>query len=268
MKRVSMHVLTKIGFIKFGCNYMDMRMLIDEKGIKIFVQKNSNQDEIHSHLGVIKRKDVFKAKSGSYIKSHKGSKFLVVDPTIVDYFDNMKRGPAIVLLKDAGIISAHTGISPGSVVIEAGSGSGALTCYLANLVRPLGHVYSYEKEKKFMDIAKENVETFELGDYVTFKNKDAKNISEKEVDAVILDLAEPWHIVKKAEKALKVGGFFVSYLPTVNQLMMLNDALEQTKLRITKVVDVNMQEWKLGKATRPLSMQLAHTAFILFARKL
>ncbi|MDD5181591.1 MAG: tRNA (adenine-N1)-methyltransferase [Candidatus Nanoarchaeia archaeon] len=245
-----------------------MRMLIDEKGKKIFVQKNAKQDEIHSHLGMMSRKDVFKAKSGSYIKSHKNHKFLVVDPTIVDYFENLRRGPAIVLLKDAGIISAHTGISPGSFVVEAGSGSGALTCYLANLVRPLGHIVSYEREKKFMEIAKENVETFELGEYVTFKNKDAKTISEKEVDAVILDLAEPWHIVKKAEKALKTGGFFVSYLPTVNQLMVLNDALAKTKLKITKVVDVNMQEWKLGDATRPQSMQLAHTAFILFARKL
>jgi len=245
-----------------------MRMLIDENGKKLFVQKNAEHDEIHSHLGMISRKDVFKAKSGSIIKSHKKHKFLVVDPTIVDYFENLRRGPAIVLLKDAGIISAHTGIAPGSIVVEAGSGSGALTCYLANLVRSTGHIYSYEREKKFMDIAKENVETFELGEYVTFKNKDAKNISEKEVDAVILDLAEPWHIVKKAEKALKVGGFFVSYLPTVNQLMVLNDALAKTKLRITKVVDVNMQEWKLGAATRPQSMQLAHTAFILFARKL
>lgn len=245
-----------------------MRMLIDEEGKKIFVRKGAKADKIHTRFGLLDRDSIFKAKSGSVVKSHKKKKFLVVDPTIVDYFENMKRGPAVVLLKDAGIISAFTGIGPGSFVVEAGSGSGALTSYLANIVRPMGHIYSYEKRKEFLDIAKENVETFELDEYVTFKNKDVISMTEKQVDAVVLDLPEPWHIVTKAEKALKTGGFFVSYVPTVNQIIELNAALEKSKLRMVKIVDVQVQEWKAGAATRPLNMQLNHTAFLIFARKL
>jgi tRNA (adenine57-N1/adenine58-N1)-methyltransferase len=244
-----------------------MRIIVDEQGHKYWVAEDSNK-EIHTQFGVIQKEDVLAAKPGSAIKTHKGVKFTVLEPTFVDYFEDLKRGPAIVLLKDAGIISAYTGIGPGSKVVEAGSGTGALTCYLANLVRP-AKLYSYERRIEFMELAKENVADFGLSEFVVFKNKDiSKGIAEKDVDVIVLDLPEPWTVVKHAEKALKAGGFLVSYIPTINQVQRLHEELAKSKLKVIKTSSVEEKEWKVGAATRPLSMQLCHTAFLVFSRKI
>jgi tRNA (adenine57-N1/adenine58-N1)-methyltransferase len=244
-----------------------MRVIVDEQGRKYWVTETSNS-EIHTQYGVIKKADVLKTKLGSKVKSHKGVPFTVLEPSFIDFFNSLKRGPAIVLLKDAGIISAYTGIGPESKVVEAGSGTGALTCYLANLIRP-GKLYSYERRKEFMELAKENATDFELDKFVVFKNKDiSEGIAEKDVDVVVLDLAEPWFVVKHAEKALKPGGFLVSYLPTINQVQKLYEEMSKSKLKPMKTVRIVEEEWKVGEATRPLSMQLYHTAFLVFARKM
>jgi len=244
-----------------------MRVIVDEQGHKYWVAEDSNK-EIHTQFGVIQKEDVLAAKSGSTIKTHKGVKFTVLEPTFVDYFSDLRRGPAIVLLKDAGIISAYTGIGPGSKVVEAGSGTGALTCYLANLVRP-AKLVSYERRIEFMELAKENVADFGLSEFVVFKNKDiSKGIAEKDVDVIVLDLPEPWTVVKHAEKALKAGGFLVSYIPTINQVQRLHEELAKSKLKAIKTSSIEEKEWKVGEATRPLSMQLCHTAFLVFSRKI
>ena len=172
--------------------------------------------ELHTHQGVVKKQ---KLLHGKVVKTNIGKKFLVIEPSFVDLFERIKRGPQIITLKDAGIISAYTGVSSGWKIAEAGSGSGALTCYLANLVKPKGKVYSYEKRKDFLKIAKENVEKFGLSKFVVFKNKDISNISEKNLDMVVLDLPNPWEYIKQIEKALKIGGFLVIYVLILNQII-------------------------------------------------
>ncbi|MCD6547108.1 MAG: tRNA (adenine-N1)-methyltransferase [Nanoarchaeota archaeon] len=239
-----------------------MKLLIDEEGRKILVKENK---EIHTHQGVVKKQ---KLLHGKVVKTNIGKKFLVIEPSFVDLFERIKRGPQIITLKDAGIISAYTGVSSGWKIAEAGSGSGALTCYLANLVKPKGKVYSYEKRKDFLKIAKENVEKFGLSKFVVFKNKDISNISEKNLDMVVLDLPNPWEYIKQIEKALKIGGFLVIYVPTINQIIKAVDALENSSFKVFKVCEVIERDWKVGKATRPLNVILGHTAFLLFSRKL
>jgi len=246
-----------------------MKILIDKNNRKLFIYPDRVKDVIHTHLGIIKKEQLLKAKNGSIIKTHLKHEFKVLEPGFTDLFENIKRIPQIIILKDAGTISAYTGIASGSKVVEAGSGSGGLTTYLANLVKPDGKIYSYEKRKDFAALAKENVDNFGLNKYVEIKNKDiSKGISEKEVDVVVLDLPEPWRVIKHAEKALKPGGYFVSYVPTVNQLMNIYKALSKSKLTVIKTIETIEREWKIGDATRPLSQKIGHTAFITFARKI
>ncbi len=239
-----------------------MKMLIDEQGRKLFVEQGK---DIHTHKGVIKKQ---KLKDGKIVKTNTGKRFLVLEPNFVDLFEKIRRGPQIITLKDAGIISAHTGICSGWKIAEAGSGSGALTCYLANLVKPNGKIYSYEKRKDFLKIAKNNVEKFGLSKFVKFKNKSISEISEKNLDLVVLDLPNPWNFFKKIEKAVKKGGFLVVYVPTINQIINSCKSLENTLFKVFKVCEVIEREWKVGTATRPQNNQLGHTGFLIFSRKL
>lgn len=243
-----------------------MKVLIDRDGKKLFFDESAEFSEFHTHFGIIKKEKIVNAKNGEVLETHKGEKFVVLEPNFIDFFENIERGPAIILPKDAGVISANTGIASGSKVVEAGSGSGALTCYLANLVKPRGKVYSYEKRKEFLEIAKRNVNKMGLSKFVKFKNKSTHDtIEEKEIDVVILDMPDPWSSIKNAEAALKPGGFLVCYLPHIEQVKELLDATEKTSLRLQKVSDI--VEYEANQKLN-FSAKINHTAYLVLLRKL
>jgi len=182
----------------------------------------------------------------------------------VDMLDKFKRGPQVMHPKDIGVIIAYTGLSPGWVVVEGGSGSGFLTAYIANIVKP-GKVYSYETNKKFLEIARENVKKAGL-DNVIFKNRSVFEF-EEEVDLVIFDVPNPWEGVDRVRENLKEGGFFVSYLPTANQVVRWIKATKKGFFS-HRILTVNEVEWRVKEdAFRPKSKTLAHTAFICIARR-
>jgi tRNA (adenine57-N1/adenine58-N1)-methyltransferase len=186
-----------------------------------------------------------------------------------DLFKKLTRGPQIITLKDAAIISAFTGVSPGDLVVDAGAGSGFLAIYLGNLVRPKGRVVSYEKRADFAKLARRNVEKAGIEKYVEIKEKDIfKGIDEKDVDVVTLDMPEPWHAVKHAKKALKEGGYAVSYVPSVEQVR--NFVLECGKagLKHEKTVECSLREMLVKeRGTRPQTKGLMHTGYLSFVRK-
>jgi tRNA (adenine57-N1/adenine58-N1)-methyltransferase len=186
-----------------------------------------------------------------------------------DVFNKLQRGPQIITLKDAGIISAFTGISSGDLVVDAGSGSGFLAIYMGNLVRPEGKVISYERRRDFARLAKSNVLKAGLEKYVEIKNRDIyRGIAEKNVDVITLDLPEPWHAVRHAKKALKDGGFLVSYVPTVEQVRQFVERCWKTGLKHEKTVECTVREMVLHeRGTRPQIKGLMHTGYITFIRK-
>jgi len=241
-----------------------MKVLFDEDGKRIKI--DTSKDEVNTYLGVINTKDIKKAKQGDIITTSAGRKIIVLEASFIDKFENIKRGPQIITLKDAGIISAFTGISSGYKVLEAGSGSGALTLYLANLVKPNGKVYSYEKRKNFIKIAEENVKMFGLSKYVKFKNKSThEGIAEKNIDVIIFDMPDPWVSLKHAEKALKIGGFLVCYLPNLSQVKELLKNAKGTSLKLVKLSKVILKDANQKMKFRP---KIKRNSYLIFLRRL
>jgi tRNA (adenine57-N1/adenine58-N1)-methyltransferase len=186
-----------------------------------------------------------------------------------DVLKKLKRGPQIITLKDAGIISAFTGISSGDLVVDAGTGSGFLAIYMGNLVKPTGKVVSYERRPDFAGLAKRNVKKAGLEEYVEVKDGDIyEGISEKDVDVITLDVAEPWNAVAHAKKALKEDGFLVSYSPTIEQVRHFVDECKGSGLRHEKTIECTVREMVLHeRGTRPQIKGIMHTGYITFVRK-
>lgn len=186
-----------------------------------------------------------------------------------DILKKLARGPQIITLKDSAMISAFTGMSPGDIIVDAGSGSGFLAIYMGNLVRPNGHVISYERRADFAGLAKRNVKKAGFDKYVKIKEKDIyEGIDEKGVDVITLDLPEPWNAVAHSKRALKEGGFLVSYVPTVEQVRHFVLQCDKLGLKHVKTVECTVREMVLKeRGTRPQIKGIMHTGYITFVRK-
>jgi tRNA (adenine57-N1/adenine58-N1)-methyltransferase len=202
---------------------------------------------------------------GSRIKIGK-EQFTVVKPSIIDMLKKAKRGPQIIMPKDAGVIISTTGCSLDWKVVDAGTGSGFLSMFLANIGC---RVYSYEKKKEFYEIAKKNANNFGLKN-LFIKNADiTKGIKEKDVDLVTLDMQYPEKAVKHAFKALKTGGWLAVYSMHIEEVKKVYEELKKHNFVEIKILENIQREWQsLGKLTRPKNYMLAHTGFLTFARKM
>lgn len=241
-----------------------MSKLIATKDNWTFLVKDPDKD-VHTNFGLIKAEDIKKAKAGEIVKSNKGIEFTVFDADFIDFYHRIKRGPQIIPRKDIGLIIAEAGLNKNSVVIESGSGSGGLGCFLAKICKK---VYSYEIREDFYNIAKKNVEYLGIKN-LSLKNRDAKEgFSEKNADTVILDLPDPWELIEAAKKSLKPGGFLISYSPTIPQVMDFVNALDES-FAYLKTSEIIEREWEVKeRKVRPRSQAIGHSGFITFARKL
>jgi tRNA (adenine57-N1/adenine58-N1)-methyltransferase len=187
--------------------------------------------------------------------------------TIIDFLKKAKRGPQVILPKDAGLIVSVTGCCPGWKVVDAGTGSGFLALFLGNLGCK---VYTYEKEKRFYNIAKKNIKNSGLKN-IKIKNSDiTKGIKEKNVDMVTLDMKNPEKVIKHAYKNLKSGGWLVIYSMHIEQIQKVWKELKKYDFKETKILENLQREWQIeGRTfTRPKTLMLAHTGFLTFARKI
>ncbi|AJF61725.1 TPA: methyltransferase domain-containing protein [Candidatus Woesearchaeota archaeon] len=241
-----------------------MSKLIATKDNWTFLVKDPDKD-VHTNFGLIKAEDIKKAKAGEIVKSNKGIEFTVFDADFIDFYHRIKRGPQIIPRKDIGLIIAEAGLNKNSVVIESGSGSGGLGCFLAKICKK---VYSYEIREDFYNIAKKNVEYLGIKN-LSLKNRDAKEgFSEKNADTVILDLPDPWELIEAAKKSLKPGGFLISYSPTIPQVMDFVNTLDES-FAYLKTSEIIEREWEVKeRKVRPRSQAIGHSGFITFARKL
>jgi len=206
-----------------------------------------------------------KKKAGSAAKTEQGKDFTIIEADFLDQFKRLKKFAQTVTLKDIAHIVTETGINKDSVVVDAGAGSGALACYLGHISK---QVYTYEIRKESIDMSNHNISALGLKN-VTLREKDVtKGISEKNVDVVTLDLPEPWNAISSAHKALKIGGYIVSYSPTVPQVQKFVDSLGE-KFLIIKTIEVIERPWVVeGQRVRPSNIDIGHTAFLTFARKI
>jgi len=246
----------------------DYVVLYIEAGKKHLVKVTRGR-EFHTHRGYIKLSDLIGKKYGDYVISNVGSKFYLLKPTPEDYVMKVERVTQIIYPKDIGLIILRSGVGPGSIVVEAGTGSGALTGALAYYVRPHGRVYSYEIRKEFLERARRNLEKLGLINYVVLKHKDiTKGIDERYVDAVILDLATPWLVVGHAHEALKGGGAFVSFSPTIDQVIRTVEELRKYPFVDITVSEIFLRNYKVKRGeTRPETFMVGHTGYVVFARK-
>jgi tRNA (adenine57-N1/adenine58-N1)-methyltransferase len=233
-----------------------------------YLIKVREDGELHTHKGIIKHSDLIGIPYGSFISSSMGYKFYIAKPTIRDYIEKFTRRTQIIYPKDAAYILVLGNIGPGSRVVEAGTGSGALTCMLANAVRPDGHVYSYEIREEFLKEAEKNIEKVGLKNWITLKLKDiTKGIDEKDVDAIVLDMPDPWLVIDEAKKALKGSAPLISFLPTVNQLIKFLPHLKEKGFFDIHAIELIEREYQAEPdKLRPRNVIIGHTGYIIYAR--
>ncbi|MBN2142293.1 methyltransferase domain-containing protein [Candidatus Woesearchaeota archaeon] len=226
--------------------------------------------DFHSHFGVIRKEELSK-KPGSVLKCG-SEEFVLLGADFIDDYKRIKRSAQIIGLKDIGPIITQTGLNRNSVVLEAGVGSGALTCYLASVVKK---VVSFDVDSRSLETARENVKRFGYRNVSISEGSiyDPKTVKQKGFDVLMLDVPEPWKAIETASKALKTGGFIVVYVPNVSQVQEFVKALGIGKFEglflVEKTIEVVEREWAVDEnRTRPVTKDHAHTGFLTFVRKL
>ena len=238
---------------------------------KKWLLRVSKKQQFHTHIGIIDHKKVIGKQYGNAIKTNKGKIIYLLEPTIYDFVMKSQRSTQIVYPKDLGYIAARIGLQSGQQIIEIGTGSGSLTTFLASIVKPKGHVYTYDVDENFMAIARKNIEKAGLSKHVTMEKFDIKNtrkVPRTNADVVVVDLGDPWLVVPQARKMLKGSGAVVSICPTMNQLEKLVTALRQNDffdIECTEQI-VRTIEAREGK-TRHSFRGIGHTTYVAFARK-
>ncbi|MEM3402537.1 MAG: tRNA (adenine-N1)-methyltransferase [Candidatus Hadarchaeales archaeon] len=242
-------------------------VLLDEKGKKYLVRVEKKI--LHTNLGKVNIGELVGGEAGTLLLSHLGKKFIALKPSIVDYLQKLRRVPQIMLPKDAAQIVAHTSVGPGSLVVDAGGGSGALAIFLGHIVRPNGRVISYEVREDFAKIIEENVKQAGLSDVVTVKVKNVYDgIDETNVDLVTADVPSPELVIPHAEKALKVGGYMAIFCPCVEHLQRIYPTLHAGRFAEIKTIECLVREIEVKeKGTRPSTRMIAHTGYLTFARR-
>ena len=223
---------------------------------------------LQTHRGVIRHDDIIGQQWGSRLESHQGNPFYLLQPGIADLIKNIKRTTQILYPKEIGQIIINMGIGPGMRVLECGTGSGGLTTAFAYMVGESGHVYSYERKQDVQALAIKNLEKVGLRDRVTFKVGDASDgFPEENVDALFLDLPNPYDYLAQSRKSLKPGGYLGMLVPTVNQVQLCLRALMHHNFAFVEVVEVLVRYYKTDwEHLRPVDRMIAHTGFLLFGR--
>lgn len=239
--------------------------LVLEEGVKF-----------HSHRGIIEHSQIVGMDEGSVITSTLGSDFLLFRHLMVDHVLSMPRGAAVIYPKDSAQILVEGDIFMGARVLEAGAGSGALSMTLLRAVGSEGHVFSYEVREDHLEFAENNVEEYfgtkpewwspRLGDLADVKKEDLGG----PVDRIILDMLEPWEHLETVRDLLIPGGVFMTYVATVPQLMKVMEGIRELKcFTEPRAWESLVREWKVeGLATRPEHRMNAHTAFLIWTRRL
>ena len=247
----------------------DRVLLIDTKDRRYLVTL-AEGGEFHSHRGPVAHDALIGQPEGVVVRAPGGIRYTAVRPTLSEFVLKMPRGAQVIYPKDLGPILLLADVFPGARVLESGVGSGAMSM---TLLRAGADVVGYELRADFAARAQSNVASF-LGDDVMARYRvevrDAyAGIDETGVDRIVLDLPEPWQVVKHAERALRPGGILVSYTPTIVQAAQLRETLSASAFGMAETSEVLLRSWHIeGQSVRPDHRMVAHTGFLTSARLL
>lgn len=248
----------------------DLAMLIDNKGRR-YIFKLKEKGSFSSHMGIINYKEIIGKEEGEIIKSQMGAEYLLLKPLYKDFIVKMPRGAQVIYPKDVATIMIWADIFPGAKVLEAGTGSAALTISLLRAIGQSGQLITYEIREDFLKKAMKNIEIFmSMPENLVIKCKDIyEGIDEDNLDRIVLDLPEPWKVLSFTQTALKKGGVILALLPTTIQVQRFVEELEKTgSYFCIEVFETMIRFWNVkGLSNRPEHFMVAHTAFIITARK-
>jgi tRNA (adenine57-N1/adenine58-N1)-methyltransferase len=236
---------------------------------KKWLTRVTQDKKLHTHIGIIDISAAIGMEYGSAVKTTEGKLIFLIEPTIHDFIMKSERRTQIVYPKDFGYIAARTGLKNGSRVLEVGTGSGALATFMASIVKPDGHIYSFDVNPDFMEIARRNLGKAGVSQYVTMHQHDPhEGIDISDADVAIVDLGDPWTVLDQVHGALKGSGAFVAICPTMNQIEKT-----ATELKKRGYADIDCAELMIRSIearegmTRPSMRMIGHTTYLVFARK-
>jgi tRNA (adenine57-N1/adenine58-N1)-methyltransferase len=238
---------------------------------KKWLAKVSRKELLHTHIGIIKHADAIGKEYGSKLITNKDKYVYLLKPTMYDYIMKIQHGTQIVYPKDLGYIVARAGIQNNQKIVEIGTGSASLTSFVASIVKPRGHIYTFDVNENFMKIAAKNLKKCGMEKYVTQENLDIKTVKKvpiTDADVAIIDLGDPWTVIPQVRQMLKGSGAVFAICPTMNQLEKLTMSLvenEFTDIESTEHI-LRTIEAREGK-TRHSFQGIGHTTYLCFARK-
>ncbi len=237
---------------------------------KRYLLKLQPRNKLHTHQGIYEHDDLIGCQWGDEVRSQLGQSALVLEPGLSDLMTHLRRGTQIIYPKDAVQLVHRLSLRAGSRVIEAGTGSGVLTTALAWAVAPHGKVYTYEARTETHQLARRNLERVGLLPYVEmFEGSAADGFRQQDVDAVMLDMREPWRFLDQVRASLRQGGFFASLLPTTNQVSTLLTVLEEQSFIDIVVEELILRGYKpVPDRLRPEDTMAAHTGYLISARSI
>ncbi len=247
----------------------DMVLLYSPRRGKSFLVQLEEGKRFHTHLGVVEAAEVMAAGPGGKVMTSKGEELLVIIPPLSEVVRRAPRRTQIVFPKDASYVVLNLDVRPGSRVLECGCGSGAMTAVLASLVGDEGKVYSYERREEFLELARSFVERLGLSSRVEFKLRDAsEGFDERGLDAVFLDLPDPWNHMEAAVTSLAPGKAMGVLVPTFLQVERTLEAMRAFGLSYVRICEILLREIKPNPGrVRPEDRMVAHTGYLLFGHR-
>ncbi len=249
-------------------SYGELVILVSPKGRR-YLRRLEEGGDIHGTHGVLAAADLAAAEYGSVACTRQGAPFQILRPSLYDLLRFVRRQTQVLYPKDIGYICVRLGVGNGTKVIEAGSGSGTLTMALSWFSGERGQVHAYEARQEFFALTRRNLEWAGLGANVTQYNRDIiAGFDQTDADALFLDVRTPWEYLDQALAAVKKGGRFAFFVPTVDQVSELLRGMESRAFGEIEVEEVLVRRWKaVADRLRPEDRMVAHTGFLVFARQ-
>ncbi len=246
-------------------------LLSDAKGRQFLLTLDSTST-FQFDKGTVPHAEIIGLPEGSTLRSSAGTALVAMRPRLADHVLRMKRGAAVMYPKDTSVLITWADIAPGCVVVEAGTGSGALTLALSRAVGAGGRVVSVERREDHAQHAKRLIESFvgTVPENIELRIGDVEDVLDGvRPDRIVLDLPEPWHSTAIAARVLPGGGGFACYLPTVPQVQKVREALSETRsFTGSETFEVMMRTWTIdGRSVRPDHRMIGHTGFLTVSRK-